>query len=107
MNNLENAKELIKQYSEREFGNICVDFSDLENVGVAYTTLTDYEIQIQVSIDLINMKLKTWIAYDFADVTEPEKIEDITMDDLENLDFDDLISGWQTYIEDNIEKYTE
>ena len=53
------------------------------------------------------MKLKTWIAYDFADVTEPEKVEDITMNDLENLDFDDLISGWQTYIEDNIEKYIE
>lgn len=106
-NDLEKAKELINEYCQKEFNDGCANFSDLENVGVAYTTLTDYEIQIQVSIDLINMKLKTWIAYDFADVTEPEKVEDITMNDLENLDFDDLISGWQTYIEDNIEKYIE
>ena len=105
MNELEKAKELIAKYSEREFNNSFVDFSDLKNVGVAYTTLTDYEIPIQVSVDLINMKLKTWIGYDFVDGIEPKRVEDITMDDLECLDFDDLIYGWQTYIEDNIDKY--
>lgn len=105
MNDLEKAKELINEYCQKEFNVSCADFSDLKNVGVAYTTLTDYEISIQVSVDLINMKLKTWIGYDFVDGIEPERVEDITMDDLECLDFDDLISGWQTYIEDNIEKY--
>lgn len=105
MNELEKAKELIAKYSEREFNNSFVDFSDLKNVGVAYTTLTDYEISIQVSVDLINMKLKTWVGDECLDEREPDRVEDITMDDLECLDFDDLISGWQTYIEDNIEKY--
>ena len=81
------------------------DFSDLNNVGVAYTTLTDYEVSIQVSVDLINMKLKTWVGNGYLDEREPELVEDITMDDLECLDFDDLISRWQTYIEDNIKKY--
>lgn len=106
-NDLEKAKELIVKYSEREFNNSFVDFSDLKNVGVAYTTLTDYEIPIQVSVDLINMKLKTWVGDGCLDEREPDRVEDITMDDLECLDFDDLISGWQTYIEDNIEKYIE
>ena len=105
MNDLEKAKELINEYCQKEFNISCADFSDLKNVGVAYTTLTDYEISIQVSVDLINMKLKTWIGYDFVDGIEPERVEDITMDDLECLDFDDLISGWQTYIEDSIDKY--
>ena len=105
MNDLEKVKELINEYCQKEFEVSCADFSDLNNIGVAYTTLTDYEIPIQVSVDLINMKLKTWVGYDFVDGIEPERVEDITMDDLECLDFDDLISGWQTYIEDNIEKY--
>ena len=105
MNDLEKAKELIAEYSEREFNYSFVDFSDLNNIGVAYTTLTDYEVFIQVSVDLINMKLKTWVGDGCLDEREPDLVEDITMDDLECLDFDDLISGWQTYIEDNIEKY--
>lgn len=105
MNELEKAKELINEYYQKEFEESCADFSDLNNIGVAYTTLTDYEISIQVSVDLINMKLKTWVGDGHLDEMEPDRVEDITMDDLECLDFDDLISGWQTYIEDNIEKY--
>ena len=105
MNDLGKVKELIMKYSKKEFNDNLVDFSNLNNVDVAYTTLTDYEIPIQVSVDLINMKLKTWVGDGCLDEREPDCVEDITMDDLECLDFDDLISGWQTYIEDNIKKY--
>lgn len=102
---LKKAKELINEYCQKEFEESCADFSDLNNISVAYTTLTDYEIPIQVSVNLINMKLKTWVGDECLDEREPDRVEDITMDDLECLDFDDLIYGWQTYIEDNIEKY--
>lgn len=104
MDDLRKAKELINEYCMNEFGHKA-DFSNMENIGVAYTTLTDYEIPIQVSVDLINMKQKTWIGTDIINNDEPDKVEDITMEDLEYLNFDDLISGWQFYIEDNIEKY--
>ena len=104
MSNIEKAKELINLYSNREFG--CnVDLSDLHNIGLAYTTLTDEEIPIQISVDIIDMKLKTWIGGDDYERCEPVNVIDITMEDLECLDFDDLISGWQFYIEDNIEDY--
>lgn len=104
---LEKAKELICEYYSREFGIYDEsNFSDLTNVGLAYTTLTDYEIPIQVSIDLINMQLKTWIGMDDGmDKMEPEKIEEITLEELDSMSFDDFISGWQFYIEDNLDKY--
>lgn len=101
MINLEKEKQLINDYCLCEFGSEA-DFSDMENIGVAYTTLTDYEIPIQVSIDLIHMKLMTWLG---CDNIEPEKVEDITKEDLEYLSFDDLISGWQFYIEDNLDRF--
>lgn len=94
---LNKAKELIKAYCMDEFGHTA-GFVDLENIGVAYTTLTDDEVPIQVSVDLIHMQLKTWIGDDSG---EPTKTEDIDMDFLEILSFDDLISGWQSYIEEN------
>lgn len=101
MINLEKAKQLINEYCLYEFESEA-DFSDMENIGVAYTTLTDYEIPIQVSIDLIHMKLKTWLGWDNIN---PEKVEDITKEDLEYLSFDDLISGWQFYIEYNLDRF--
>ena len=104
MTDLEKAKELVNGYCQDEFKNDA-DFSDMENIGVAYTTLTDYDIPIQVSVDLVHMKLKTWIGTDTTNGIKPDKIKDITMEDLENLDFDELISGWQFYIEDNIRNY--
>ena len=51
---LERAKELVNDYCQCEFHHDA-DFDDLENVGVAYTTLTDEEIPIQVSLDLIQL----------------------------------------------------
>lgn len=105
MFDLEKAKELINEYCMNEFRHKA-DFSNMENIGVAYTTLTDYEIPIQVSVDLVHMQLKTWIGTDIiSDDMKPDDIRDIETEDLEWLDFDDLISGWEFYIEDNIEKY--
>ena len=104
MIDLEKAKELVNGYCQDEFKNDA-DFSDMENIGVAYTTLTDYDIPIQVSVDLVHMKLKTWIGTDTTDNIKPDEINDITIEDLRNLDFDELISGWQFYIEDNIRNY--
>lgn len=104
MIDIERAKELINEYCKYEFGNDA-DFSNMENIGVAYTTLTDYDVPIQVSVDLIHMQIKTWIGTDITDEIEPDKNKDITIEDLENLDFDELISGWQFYIEDDIQSY--
>ena len=53
---LEQAKELIDQFCQEEYDSYA-DFSDLENVGIAYTTVTDEEIPIQVNVDLVNYRV--------------------------------------------------
>lgn len=45
---LEKAKDLINEFCEDEY-NEPADFSDLGNVGLAYTTITDEKIPIQVN----------------------------------------------------------
>ena len=50
------AKHYINSYCVEEFGDTA-DFSDLENIGIGYTTLTDDELDAQITADLINMKI--------------------------------------------------
>lgn len=97
------AKELIGDYLEREFNQVA-DFSDPTNVGLAYTTLTDYEIPIQVNFDLTTMELKTYIGTDFPTKEDLVQTKKLTLEDLAWLDFDDL-TGWGCYVEDHIEEY--
>ena len=50
------AKHYINSYAIEEFG-YTADLSDLENIGIGYTTLTDDELDAQITADLINMKI--------------------------------------------------
>lgn len=50
------AKYYINSYSIEEFGDTA-DFSDLENVGIGYTTLTDDELDAQITADLVHCKI--------------------------------------------------
>jgi hypothetical protein len=102
-NTIEMAKEYIADYFEKEFDDYDESiFADLENVPLAYTTLTDEEIPINVKIDLVNMEFKTYINEDFE---HPVAVEKTELDTLKWIDFDMLIAGWQTYIEDHMEEY--
>lgn len=87
---LEKAKQLISDFCKSEYGSTG-DFSDLHNVGIAYTTLTDDELPIQVTADLIDFK----IVYEFdGKVFDEEKydsLEDMTEGALSHLDFDELV----------------
>ncbi len=96
MKDLEEAKKLINDYCYREFGQDA-DFSDLENVGVTYTTITDDELEVQVSVDLINMQIKFQV-----ESIDDIKFEDITLQDLEWLDFDNLISKCINYLNETV-----
>ena len=57
---LDKAKWLINDFCEAEYREEA-DFSDLHNVGLAFTTLTDDELPIQVTADLVDFK----ITYEF------------------------------------------
>lgn len=88
---LDKAKFLINDFCEAEYRE-GADFSDLHNVGLAFTTLTDDELPIQVTADLIDFK----ITYEFdGEVYNTEKydsIEQMIENGLTDLDFSDLVS---------------
>ena len=57
---LDKAKFFINEFCDAEYEQEA-DFSDLHNVGLAFTTLTDDELPIQVTADLVDFK----ITYEF------------------------------------------
>jgi len=99
---LKTAKDMINEYCIAEFGYEA-DFKDLKRIGVCHTTLTEDEIPIQVEIDLVEMKKNIYIDNEFA-MGLPDKVKDITFEDLACLDFDSLCSECDDVIEEKIEE---
>jgi len=86
---LEQAKELIDQFCQEEYDSYA-DFSDLEKVGIAYTTVTDEEIPIQVNVDLVNYRVERYLDGQFLERRQYESLEALIQNELTDLDFDDL-----------------
>lgn len=86
---LEQAKELIDQFCQEEYDSYA-DFSDLENVGIAYTTVTDEEIPIQVNVDLVNNRVERYLDGQFLERRQYSSLEGLIQNELADLDFDDL-----------------
>ena len=88
---LKNVEETIAEYMDNTFEeDFTLEDTDLSNIELAYTTFTDNEIPIQVSLDLVNMKLNTYI----KDKLEESVDYDYDMI-VSGFDFDSLISGWE------------
>lgn len=98
MNGLEKAKELINDFCEQEYGE-GADFTDLHDIGIAYTTYTDDEKELQVTADLIDCK----IIYEYDGETfkteQYKDIDDMAENGLTGLDFDELVSPPDEVIE--------
>ncbi len=88
---LEQAKELIDQFCQAEYDGYA-DFSDLEKVGIAYTTITDEEIPIQVNADLVHYRIERYLDGQFLERRQYESLDGLIQNELAELDFDDLIS---------------
>ena len=125
---IEKAMALIDEYSQNEFGDNA-DFTNLSDVGLAYTTdlfghgsfteeeleemgLTDpsykdQEFEIQVSADLLDHKINTFIDGELL-VSEEFDSLDSMLPALENLDFDALYTlsdeNWQKFADRLIDK---
>ncbi|MGN0545960.1 MAG: SNF2-related protein [Acutalibacteraceae bacterium] len=87
---LEKAKELIDKFCLDEYGERA-DFSDIRNVDIAYTTLTDGEIPVQVSINLVDYSINRYIDNKYYDSRLFDSIEALIAEGLNNLNFDELI----------------
>lgn len=86
---LEQAKELIDQFCQEKYDGYA-DFSDLEKVELAYTTVTDEEIPIQVNVDLVNNRVERYLDGQFLERRQYSSLEGLIQNELADLDFDDL-----------------
>ena len=87
---IERAKGLISDFCRSEYGSEA-DFSDPAKIGVAYTTVTDDEIPIQVNIDLVNYRLERYLDDEHLETRQYGSLQELIANELENLDFRDLI----------------
>ena len=88
---LEIAKEFINDFCEAEYDSPA-DFSDLEKVGIAYTTVTDEEIPIQVNADLVHYRIERYLDGQFLERRQYESLDELIQNELAELDFDGLVS---------------
>ena len=86
----ERAKGLISDFCRSEYGSEA-DFSDPAKIGVAYTTVTDDEIPVQVNIDLVNLRLERYLDDEHLETRQYGSLQELITNELENLDFSDLI----------------
>ena len=87
---MERAKGLISDFCRSEYGSEA-DFSDPAKIGVAYTTITDDEIPLQVNIDLVNYRLERYLDDEHLETRQYGSLQEIITNELESLDFSDLI----------------
>ena len=87
---MERARGLISDFCRSEYGSEA-DFSDPAKIGVAYTTVTDDEIPVQVNIDLVNFRLERYLDDEHLETRQYGSLQELITNELENLDFSDLI----------------
>ena len=87
---MERAKGLISDFCQSEYGAE-PDFSDPAKIGIAYTTITDDEIPIQVNIDLVKFQLERDLNDEHLETRQYSSLQDLIANELEILDFSDLV----------------
>ena len=103
---LDVAKEFINDFCVAEYGSPA-DFSDLEKVGIAYTTVTDEEIPIQVNADLVHYRIERYLDGQFLERRQYESLDELIQNELAELDFDQLTSVDQNYFNEKYPPDTE
>ena len=88
---LERAKVLITEFCSEEYDSE-PDFSDLRKVDIAYTTITDEEVPVQVSVDLVNFKLDRSIDGIIVDSRKYDTLKELTEQELVDPDCDELVA---------------
>ncbi|MCR5109313.1 MAG: DEAD/DEAH box helicase family protein [Ruminococcus sp.] len=94
---LDQAKRLISEFLEHEYDSEA-DFSDMSNINIAYTSIVeidnialDDELELQVSVDLENYAINSYVNGDLVHSEKYDSIEAM-LPALNNLDFNELTS---------------
>ena len=103
---LEQAKEIINEFCQHEYGSDA-DFSNLKEVGIAFTTVTDDEIPIQVNANLVDLSIDQYLDNKLIESTRYSSMEEMIESALVYLDFDDLTSIMDEQLENVLEAKTD
>ena len=91
------AERLINEYCQKEFGRAAY-FGDIHTVGLAYTTVTDEDLEIQVTANLKEPSIDKYIAGVLVERQLFESLREMC-DFLEDLDFNELTDYTDEQIE--------
>ncbi len=87
---MERAKRLIDDFCESEY-DTPADFTNLRQIGVGHTTLTDDELPFQAYVDLIDLRLLYEVAGETVVSIQCHDLDDLC-EHLANLDFDEMVA---------------
>ena len=88
---LDRAKTLIDEFCAYEYASQA-DFSDLSRVNIAYTTVGDEDIPLQVHVDLEGYKIERELDGKYLDVRQYSSLQELIENELEGLDFQELVA---------------
>ena len=88
---LDRAKTLIDDFCTYDYASHA-DFSDLSRVNIAYTTVGDEDIPLQVHVDLEGYKIERELDGKPLDVRQYGLLQELIENELEGLDFQELVA---------------
>ena len=92
-NPLDKAKHLIDDFCREEYQREDgADYTDLTNVGIAYTTTEDDKYEIQARVNLVDFRIETLADGKVVRSVQYASIEELIEKGLQALSFDDLVS---------------
>ena len=87
---MEQAMRLINEFCQSEYESEA-DFSDMRNIGIGYTTITDAEIPVQINVNLVEFRLDRYVEGVIVDQRQYDSLEALIKNELDWLDFDSLM----------------
>lgn len=89
---LDKAKQIIDDFCREEYQQEDgADYTDLANVGVAYTTTEDDKHEIQARVNLVDFRIETLADGKVVRSERYDSLEELTDKGLQALSFDDLV----------------
>ena len=88
---LDRAKTLIDDFCTYDYASHA-DFSDLSRVNIAYTTVGDEDIPLQVHVDLEGYKIERELDGKPLDARQYSSLQELIENELEGLDFQELVA---------------
>ena len=99
---LEEAKRLIEDFCLEEYNEDSVDFTNLEEVTIAYGTTENGGFEVQVNIDLLHFSLNQFVDGECVEKRQYDSLRELIDGELEFLDYDQLV-----YVEPHIQERLE